>query len=553
MGNIKFKDEVSKNTLKKRQEWARKLDTKGSMGSFYSFSPIGEALKGSILDESSITRIMSKLENNNILGFISAFKDSYFIYKTYKNIFIKNNLDLGDIKEEDLHSAIKNLEYTQRIKFNRVVDAINRERNKQLLKNISVYYNVVKVKGSYENQERKMMYGNDVNADLYTDKEESFIVFASYTKDNYEEVRKKFIEFLDKMMSRYKQESYLIIYSKNDMEFRYANGDVEKQTHLSLGKDSTFKSLIGGRPLVISEAKYDYRPHFIKSETMFKKLNSDIDVNTLEENINNYLEGINDTLNSDLWNFNNELKPEVKEKILDVVDYFVDMLKEDEVDLVINDVVILGSNANYNYNEDSDIDVHIIANTEETKCPDLEYKLLQAYKTMFNYKHDIEIKGHEIELYVEENEVHAKSNGIYSLYEDKWLKVPKKEQVLDVDINDELNKWLTRFFDAEDNPTLDNINDFLDDIYKLRQTSIEQDGEYGVGNLVFKKLRGFGFIDELKNLLVKLEDKEMSLEGLNEDKEDTISDEDVYKAIKDIDEDDLIDVPNGDLSVLLKD
>ena len=40
--NLPFKDEVSKNTLKKRQEWARKLDTKGSMGSFYSFSPMGE-------------------------------------------------------------------------------------------------------------------------------------------------------------------------------------------------------------------------------------------------------------------------------------------------------------------------------------------------------------------------------------------------------------------------------------------------------------------------------------------------------------------------------
>ena len=40
--SLPFKDEVSKNTLKKRQEWARKLDTKGSMGSFYSFSPIGE-------------------------------------------------------------------------------------------------------------------------------------------------------------------------------------------------------------------------------------------------------------------------------------------------------------------------------------------------------------------------------------------------------------------------------------------------------------------------------------------------------------------------------
>lgn len=344
---------------------------------------------------------------------------------------------------------------------------------------------------------------------------------------------KGYMESLMKLMNIGKEKNNKKLYNESYRDFNSVLKKM-KNSSFALKKDnlvledvddtkysSTYASLLYGLRDVAKmennkEAEMEIQKEIDRVEKEEKEYKESIN-EEFKKNDSIVLEDVNDTLNPNLWTSDNELKPEVKEKILDVVDYFVAMLKEDEVDLVINDVVILGSNANYNYNEDSDIDVHIIANTEETKCPDLEYKLLQAYKTMFNYKHDVEIKGHEIELYVEENEVHAKSNGIYSLYEDKWLKVPKKEQVPNVDINDELNKWLTKFFNVEDNPTLDNVNDFLDDIYKLRQTSIEQDGEYGVGNLIFKKLRGFGFIDELKNLLVKLEDKKMSLEGLNGD------------------------------------
>ena len=63
---------------------------------------------------------------------------------------------------------------------------------------------------------------------------------------------------------------------------------------------------------------------------------------------------INDKLNDKIWSEDKKLIKEVEEKILEIVDLFKEELKQNEVELKIDDIYILGSNANYNYNEDSD-------------------------------------------------------------------------------------------------------------------------------------------------------------------------------------------------------
>lgn len=124
----------------------------------------------------------------------------------------------------------------------------------------------------------------------------------------------------------------------------------------------------------------------------------------------------NSTLNADLWSDDNELLPEVKSKIQEIVDHFIDNLKEDEVDIKVKDVVIVGSNANYNYTDNSDIDVHIVVDLDDDIDKDfLLTKIYDAYRKLFNDKYDIKIKGHEVELYIEPNEIKANSNGAYSL------------------------------------------------------------------------------------------------------------------------------------------
>lgn len=61
------------------------------------------------------------------------------------------------------------------------------------------------------------------------------------------------------------------------------------------------------------------------------------------------------------------------------------------------------------------------------------------------------------------------------------------------------------------------IEQLISDLYKLRQESIKKDGEFGIGNLVFKEMRNLDYLDKLKDELVRLESKDLSLESLNEE------------------------------------
>lgn len=116
-------------------------------------------------------------------------------------------------------------------------------------------------------------------------------------------------------------------------------------------------------------------------------------------------EAKNETLNQDIWDENNELRPEVREKLNLIVEKFKDNLSEDGVDLDISDIIIVGSNANYNYTDKSDIDLHIIANLDIYKDKeDLAKIVYNAYRRLFNDKFDPTIRGHEVEIYVEPNE-----------------------------------------------------------------------------------------------------------------------------------------------------
>lgn len=55
------------------------------------------------------------------------------------------------------------------------------------------------------------------------------------------------------------------------------------------------------------------------------------------------------------------------------------------------------------------------------------------------------------------------------------------------------------------------IDEFIDNLYELRKTSIAKDGEFGLGNLVFKEFRNLGYLDNLKELKKQEKSKELSL------------------------------------------
>lgn len=249
----------------------------------------------------------------------------------------------------------------------------------------------------------------------------------------------------------------------------------------------------------------------------------------LEEDIEKH-----DTLNPVLFD-NNELKPEIKEAIEKIVNTFVEELKENDINLVLKDVILVGSNVSYNYTKDSDLDIHLIVDSSALDCPkDIVDKLYSAYRSIFNRNYDIKIKGIPAEIYVElDNLGSAKSNGIYSL-NTGWIKEPEQRDIPELN-KEEFDKafkpWEDRYNEliTNTNTTSEDVVTFINDIYKVRKESIAQDGEYSQGNLIFKELRNKGYLDNLKQLRKEIKGKELSLEHLEEE---VVSDEDAFWNIR---------------------
>ena len=224
---------------------------------------------------------------------------------------------------------------------------------------------------------------------------------------------------------------------------------------------------------------------------------------------------IHQTLNPKIWNITTKkLLPEVKDKIVDIVNHFEDYI---EVPIEIVDVQIVGSNASYNYTVHSDIDVHIIANYDViNKETELLQQLYDAKRNQYNRKFDIEIRGLQVEMYVQDIKTSVISNGIYSVCDDEWVKEPKPiKNFKQHDISKELEKWqqhINNVLNSEDDARVINA---IDTLYLIRHNAIAADGEYSAGNQLFKEIRNLGLLDELKDKLEELTSKKLSLEGMS--------------------------------------
>ena len=154
----------------------------------------------------------------------------------------------------------------------------------------------------------------------------------------------------------------------------------------------------------------------------------------------------NMNLNPILWD-GDKLKPEVRDKLLQIKDKFILGLEENDIPAVIVDVCIVGSNANYNYNTNSDLDLHIIVDLSEFDKE--ERKMLQLiynyYKSAFNDKYSIFIKNISVELYIEDVRTRAISNGVYSILSDSWILQPRYIEKVNVDISKPLAYMISRF------------------------------------------------------------------------------------------------------------
>lgn len=215
-------------------------------------------------------------------------------------------------------------------------------------------------------------------------------------------------------------------------------------------------------------------------------------------------------LNPAVWE-GDELRVDVRYKLLEIAKRFIEYLEVPNFKL--KDVILRGSLVNYNYTAYSDFDLHIVTDFSSLDC-DITEAFYMAKKRIWNDEHDIIIKGHEVELYVEDVDAVNVSAGTYSVLNGKWLRVPKYDppEVDERAVNIKARDLMTQITRAIKSGSVEDITRLQDKIKTLRQGGLDRAGEFSTENLAFKIIRNKGYLDKLyKNKNQKF-DQELSID-----------------------------------------
>jgi len=225
------------------------------------------------------------------------------------------------------------------------------------------------------------------------------------------------------------------------------------------------------------------------------------------------------SLQQKIWNREDSVRPGVKAALLDIVEEFLEGL---DLDLDIKDIIITGSIANYNWSRYSDIDIHILVDFEEVNDnTEMVKKFFDSVRSNWNKLHNIKVKGHEVEIYVQEEKEPHVSTGVYSLMNDRWLVKPKKVQpAIDRHTATKKMKALAREIDKLNNifdngqseQAFEMAERLKNKIKRMRQSGLDRSGIYSPENLAFKMLRRSGDIEQLFSIYTQAYDKIYSLD-----------------------------------------
>jgi hypothetical protein len=242
------------------------------------------------------------------------------------------------------------------------------------------------------------------------------------------------------------------------------------------------------------------------------------------ENLKNVIDSfkIQKQLYPKIWSESGDkMNPKVRNNLLEIANEFISSFG---IDVIISDIIVVGSIANYNWSKYSDVDLHILVdyNQFQNNIKKLYVDFFDLKKIVFNQKRDIKFFGFDVELFVEdENDLTSVSGGIYSILSDEWLSKPNKNDFKTPNLNlvkQKSKQWM-RIIDS----TLKNIEDespeeikkyikkYKEKLKKYRKSGLDKGGEMGLENLVFKVLRRNGYIEKLYDYPIKLMDKQLSL------------------------------------------
>ncbi len=217
-----------------------------------------------------------------------------------------------------------------------------------------------------------------------------------------------------------------------------------------------------------------------------------------------------------------KFNPEIRKKLITIA---TDLYKKLDTDAPLLDIQLTGSLANYNYAPYSDLDVHLILDFSEEEDAELARRAFNGERFMWNANHDINFFGHDVEVYVQDVNEQHNSSGLFSLKNNKWIKVPIHDvpEVDAKDVDEQYDRYVSQIDDLVEGFSIaESPEEFKtlrtkavrmkEKIHGERKKYLKQGGEFCVENLTFKKLRAEGYFDKLMDLDNESYDKEFSEE-----------------------------------------
>jgi len=214
-------------------------------------------------------------------------------------------------------------------------------------------------------------------------------------------------------------------------------------------------------------------------------------------------------LNPKIWGRDEHLLPEVREKLMAIAENFREFLGVGDLD--VRDITISGSNAAYSYTPYSDIDLHLVV--EFPADNEVYQELFNAKKYQYNDEHTLSIGGVPVELYVQNAAESPVSQGEYSISRDEWIQVPrrKRARIDDTCVRAKVEDIDARIHSAIESGNAEAMSRLWNKIKTMRQSGLDEHGEFGCENIVFKILRNKGCIKDLRAARTAAQDRELSL------------------------------------------
>lgn len=224
-----------------------------------------------------------------------------------------------------------------------------------------------------------------------------------------------------------------------------------------------------------------------------------------------------------IFHDNSQIKKDIRKSLLEIANDFYDFMEFDWLEDGIKDIWLVGSLASFNWSElYSDIDLHIILDFSEISSDKrIVENTAWAMKTLYNEKHDIEIEKFNVEVYAQDINEDIKSDGIYSILRQTWIRKPVKKEFnikrsaierFTNPIEAEVENALSLYRQGEYDKSQRLADSLEDKIINLRKIGLSQGGEFDPRNLAFKALRRNGSLEKVNQMKINSFDNEISIE-----------------------------------------